>query len=81
MARTLASVIRWLTAWPVLDAMAREEVGFWIGVPTMYWTLLQHARTQAVDTGAVAKHLRLCVSGGAAMPHEVLRAFERANRG
>ena len=25
----------------VLETMQREEVGFWIGVPTMYWALLQ----------------------------------------
>jgi long-chain acyl-CoA synthetase len=62
----------------VLETMQREEVGFWIGVPTMYWTLLQHARTQGIDPAPVAKHLRLCVSGGAAMPLEVMRGFEAA---
>jgi len=56
--------------------MAREEVALWIGVPTMYWTLLQHARTHVVDADVIANHLRLCASGGAAMPLEVLRAFE-----
>jgi long-chain acyl-CoA synthetase len=60
----------------VLETMRREEVGIWIGVPTMYWSLLQHAKSGSVDTAAVAKHLRLCVSGGAAMPLEVMRAFE-----
>jgi long-chain acyl-CoA synthetase len=59
----------------VLDTMRREQVGIWIGVPTMYWSLLQHARAGA-DTTGVAEHLRLCVSGGAAMPLEVLHAFE-----
>ncbi|MGH9371036.1 MAG: long-chain-fatty-acid--CoA ligase [Vicinamibacterales bacterium] len=59
-----------------LDIMRREDVGFWIGVPTMYWALLQHAKTGTVDTGAVAAHMRLCVSGGAAMPLEVMRGFE-----
>jgi long-chain acyl-CoA synthetase len=61
----------------VLDVMEREQVGLWIGVPTMYWALLQHARVSGVDTSGVAKHLRLCVSGGAAMPLEVMREFER----
>jgi long-chain acyl-CoA synthetase len=62
----------------VLETMRREEIGFWIGVPTMYWALLQHARQHAIDTEPAAPHLRLCVSGGAAMPVEVMRAFEAA---
>ncbi len=61
----------------VLETMRREEVGFWIGVPTMYWALLQHAKSAGVDTTAVARHMRLCISGGAAMPLEVMRGFER----
>jgi long-chain acyl-CoA synthetase len=59
-----------------LETMRREEVGFWIGVPTMYWTLLQHARSGGADTDGIATHMRLCVSGGAAMPLEVMRGFE-----
>ena len=60
----------------VLDTMRREEVGFWIGVPTMYWALLQHAKSGAMDIAGAAAHLRLCVSGGAAMPMEIMRGFE-----
>jgi long-chain acyl-CoA synthetase len=60
----------------VLETMRREEVGIWIGVPTMYWSLLQHATATSVDTSGIAKNLRLCVSGGAAMPLEVMRGFE-----
>jgi long-chain acyl-CoA synthetase len=61
----------------VLDAFARERIGLWIGVPTMYWTLLQHARATDTDLSAAAASLRLSVSGGAPMPLEVLREFER----
>ena len=61
----------------VLETMRRERVTCWIGVPTMYWTLLQHARTGGVDTGGIASSLRFCVSGGAPMPVEVLHEFER----
>lgn len=60
----------------VLDAFAREGVGLWVGVPTMYWALLQHARAHNVG-GEGVRSLRLCASGGAAMPLEVLREFER----
>jgi long-chain acyl-CoA synthetase len=60
----------------VFETMRRERVGFWIGVPMMYWALLQLAKSGGVDTASVAEHLRLCVSGGAPMPHEVMRRFE-----
>lgn len=61
----------------VLAAFAREQVGMWVGVPTMYWALLQHARASNADVAEAARSLRLCASGGAAMPLEVLRGFER----
>jgi long-chain acyl-CoA synthetase len=61
----------------VLDAFQREQVGLWVGVPTMYWTLLQYARTSGVDVSGAAKSLRLCASGGAPMPAQVLRDFEQ----
>ena len=62
----------------VLDAFTREQVGLWIGVPTMYWSLLQHARSTGTDVSRAAASLRVCASGGAPMPVEVLRDFERA---
>jgi long-chain acyl-CoA synthetase len=61
----------------VLDAFTREQVGLWIGVPTMYWSLLQHARASKADVSRAAASLRVCASGGAPMPVEVLRDFER----
>lgn len=61
----------------VLDAFERERVGLWIGVPTMYWALLQHARASGADVSRAAASLRLCVSGGAPLPVQVLRDFEQ----
>ena len=60
----------------VLETMGREQVGLWIGVPTMYWALLQCIRSRGVDPAPAAKHLRLCASGGAPMPLAVMREFE-----
>ena len=60
----------------VLDAMQREQTGFWTAVPTMYWALLQHARATGIDPRPIAAHLKLCASGGAAMPLELMRSFE-----
>jgi long-chain acyl-CoA synthetase len=61
----------------VISTMIAEKVNFWVGVPTMYWTLLQHSAAGGVDVGAVAEHLRLCASGGAPMPVAVMQQFER----
>lgn len=61
----------------VLDTFARERIGLWVGVPTMYWALLQHARSSGVDVRKSAESLRLCVSGGAPMPAQLLRDFEQ----
>jgi long-chain acyl-CoA synthetase len=44
------------------------------GVPTMYSALLHHPDRASADVSS----LRLCVSGGAALPVEVLRQFEEA---
>jgi long-chain acyl-CoA synthetase len=44
----------------------------------MYWTLLKHAREQNVDVSHAAATLRLAVSGGAPMPVELMRDFEKA---
>jgi long-chain acyl-CoA synthetase len=60
----------------VVETMMREHVNLWIGVPTMYWMLLQHVAAAKVDPAPIARHLRLCVSGGAPMPVEVMRRFE-----
>ena len=61
----------------VLRAMHTERVSYWVGVPTMFWTMLQHARKEHVDVTALATSLRVCASGGAPMPVTVLRDFEQ----
>ena len=57
-----------------LEAIERYGVTVFEGVPTMYSALLHHPERERFDVSA----LRLCVSGGAALPVEVLRAFEDA---
>lgn len=61
----------------VVKTIVEEDVGFWIGVPTMYWSLLEHATSANVDVAAIARCLRVCVSGGAPMPLDVLQRFEK----
>jgi long-chain acyl-CoA synthetase len=62
----------------VLRAFEEERVSCWIGVPTMYWALLQYARQHQIDVSRTAASLRCCVSGGAPMPLAVMQDFERA---
>jgi long-chain acyl-CoA synthetase len=60
-----------------LSLMERENVTFFAGVPTMYWELLNYAGAEKYDLKKIARNLRICMSGGAAMPIEVMRAFEQ----
>ena len=58
-----------------LALMEQHRVSFFAGVPTMYWALL-HSKAEGIDLGTIAGALRLAVSGGAALPVQVLEAFE-----
>jgi long-chain acyl-CoA synthetase len=57
-----------------LQILAGHRATVFAAVPTMYAALLSHPDRAAYDVSA----LRVCMSGGAAMPVEVLRAFEEA---
>jgi long-chain acyl-CoA synthetase len=56
-----------------LHLIERDRVTVFEGVPTMYSAMLRADNRGDVDLS----RLRTCVSGGAAMPVEVLRSFER----
>jgi long-chain acyl-CoA synthetase len=58
----------------VLRVLARDRVTVFEGVPTMYVALLAAPNRADHDLSA----LRVCVSGGAALPLEVLRGVEDA---
>jgi long-chain acyl-CoA synthetase len=57
-----------------LEIIQRDKVTTFLGVPTMYAALLHHEDRESFDVSS----LDLCVSGGAAMPVEVLKGFEEA---
>jgi long-chain acyl-CoA synthetase len=57
-----------------LEIMQRDDVTHFYGVPTMYGALLHHPGREDFDTST----LRICITGGASMPVEVLRGFEEA---
>ncbi len=55
-----------------LAIIARDKVTIFQGVPTMYNAMLHSESCDSADCST----LRLCMSGGAAMPAELMRAFE-----
>jgi long-chain acyl-CoA synthetase len=77
---TAVAVGACLTLLPRFDAgralriLADHRVTVFAGVPTMFSALLHQPDRDSYDVS----RLRLCFSGGAAMPVEVMRAFEAA---
>ncbi len=57
-----------------LETIQRDRVTVFEGVPTMYSALIHHPDRERFDTSS----LRLCISGGASLPLEILRNFEAA---
>jgi long-chain acyl-CoA synthetase len=57
-----------------LEIIQRDKVTIFHGVPTMYVAILNHPERDSFDVSS----LRLCLSGGASMPVEVMRGFEEA---
>jgi long-chain acyl-CoA synthetase len=68
------SLIPRFDAGRVLDIIERDRATVFQGVPTMYSALLHHPQRESFDVST----LRVCVSGGASLPAEVLRGFEEA---
>jgi long-chain acyl-CoA synthetase len=56
-----------------LEIIGRDQVTIFEGVPTMYAAMLHHRAHASADTSS----LRTCISGGAAMPLEIMRRFEQ----
>jgi long-chain acyl-CoA synthetase len=57
-----------------LEILQRDEVNVFQGVPTMYGAMLHHPDHEQYDVSS----LRVCASGGSAMPVELMRGFEDA---
>lgn len=58
-----------------IELMVKEKVSFFAGVPTMYWALLTE-ETATEDVAVIYENLRVGVSGGAALPMEVIKGFK-----
>ncbi|MEV0724253.1 long-chain fatty acid--CoA ligase [Micromonospora purpureochromogenes] len=59
-----------------LALMTRERVTFFAGVPTMYWGLLSVGGENG-NVSTIAANLRMAISGGAALPVEILEQVEK----
>jgi long-chain acyl-CoA synthetase len=57
-----------------LEIIERDKVNVFEGVPTMYGAMLHAPERERYDTSS----LEVCASGGAAMPVELLKGFEKA---
>ena len=57
-----------------LEVIQRDRVTVFEGVPTMYGAILHLPEREQYDTSS----LRTCISGGSALPVEILHAFEEA---
>jgi long-chain acyl-CoA synthetase len=60
-----------------LETMVREKVNFWIGVPTMYWSILKYVEETSFDVVPVRENLLVPTSGGAPMPVELHERFAK----
>lgn len=60
----------------VFQLMQKHKVSVFAGVPTMYWGLLNYQGDE-FNYEEIAGNLRLCVSGGASLPVQVLHDFEK----
>ena len=60
------------------QTIIKHQVNVFAGVPTMYWALLNEAKNlSSQDLAAVKQNLKICSSGGSAMPVELLKNFEK----
>jgi len=73
-ARGLITLVPRFEPAKVLEVIERDSATTFAGVPTMYAGLLNHPDRGRHDYSA----LELCISGGSALPVEVLRGFDEA---
>lgn len=59
----------------IIQSIAKHKVTVFAGVPTMYWGLLNYQTTE-FDVEEAMQSLRICSSGGASLPVQVLHDFQ-----
>ncbi|MER2599336.1 MAG: long-chain fatty acid--CoA ligase [Caldilineales bacterium] len=59
-----------------LGILQRDRVTIFAAVPTMYWALMSYPDADKFDLAQIKDTLRVAVSGGSALPLEVIKGFE-----
>ncbi|MEZ5040137.1 MAG: long-chain fatty acid--CoA ligase [Saprospiraceae bacterium] len=59
----------------VFGLLQKHKVTIFAGVPTMYWGLVNY-KEDKFDYEAISANLRICASGGASLPIQVMNDFE-----
>jgi long-chain acyl-CoA synthetase len=72
--RSLITMIPRFDPGKALEVIERDQATMFAGVPTMFAAMLHHPAREQHDVQSI----RLCVSGGAAIPVEILRGFDEA---
>ncbi|KIU13611.1 long-chain-fatty-acid--CoA ligase [Mycolicibacterium llatzerense] len=72
-AGALLTLVPRFEAAKALQVVARDRVTVLEGVPTMYAAMLNSSQAAGADMSS----LRTCITGGAPMPVEILKAFEK----
>ena len=60
----------------VFSIFQNAKITHFAGVPTMYWGLLNYPDIDKLDLKLIKENLKMCGSGGAALPVQVLHDFE-----
>ncbi|RBY87242.1 long-chain fatty acid--CoA ligase [Blastococcus sp. TBT05-19] len=71
-ARSCLTLVPRFDGGKALQVIGRDRVTIFMGVPTMFAAMLHQPEGEQHDVSS----LRLCVSGGSAMPVEIMRSFE-----
>lgn len=73
---TLVMVPRF-SAEAALSAIQKEHISVFIGVPTMYWELLNYEdKENRFDIEKLSNTLRVGIAGAASLPVEIIKGFE-----
>ncbi|MCY3410756.1 MAG: long-chain fatty acid--CoA ligase [Candidatus Heimdallarchaeota archaeon] len=72
MSNTLVLIAKFLPD-VVLSAFEKENITVFAGVPTMWWALLNYPKASDYDLEKISNMLRIGVSGGSALPVEVMK--------
>ena len=61
----------------ILDVIAKEKITIYPGVPAMYIAIINNAKAADYDL----RSIKVCLSGGSALPMEVAQKFEEITGG